>query len=582
MKRNLFLSLIFGVTATAYAETTWVDTAKSLAGSATAWDQDEAVHTSASHKPKDEGIEIPWIGTHTTGNWKIETPEGHVGSFIIVLDESLLSGSSEELEAPAEGIIQAHNIGCYKGMENKGMESAPASALTVSGTQTTTKTENCLFIGGVGYVGGEKDTATNDFLDKQTPQEGFVNVLGGATLTVGTKTPALLGAQLNVGQGKDGVGHLLVDGASHVSSEGEMTVASGAGSHGDVLVDNGSDITVQAAEHIKNGGSNLHLGVGAGSEANITLDNRSTMSVLKGLNPDHKYAQSFIGQDGTGTLTAKGGSTLLLDGTTVLGYNNGSEGTLNVQGSSLAVAETLELGGLAGSEGTLNVEADSTVVVTNTAYVGLSGKGTLVNDGTVIGKTHVNGTGELHGSGTFGTTTVTGGGKVFVGDDAPVTQTYTGNLTLAESSTSFSVTDLTLPSEEAQSEWISASHSLIKMKEGTKFAITKDAKFLIDFSGSELPSEAPIVDLGDFSILLVEGGVGSDVAKLCGTLLNNSVFTFHLTDSAADAWTANIKGAHYLVANNNLYLVANSIPEPATATLSLLALAGLCARRRRK
>lgn len=573
MKRNLFLSLIFGMTATAYAETTtWVDTAKSLADSATAWEQAEAVHTSTSHKP--DGIEATWYGTHTTGDWKIETPEGHVGSFIIVLDASPLTGSSEELESNAGDIIQAHTIGCYTGAPEK------TAALTVSGTQTTTKTENCLFIGGVGYVGGEKDAATNAFLDKQTPQEGFVNVLGGATLTVGTKTSSLLGAQLNVGQGKDGVGHLLVDGESHVSSEGEMTVASGAGSHGDVLVDNGSDIKVQAAEHITNGGTNLHLGVGAGSEANITLDNGSTMSVLKGLNPDHKYAQSFIGQDGTGTLTAKGGSTLLLDGTTVLGYNNGSEGTLNVQGSSVAVAEQLQLGAMAGSEGTLNVEADSTVVVTDTAYVGLSGKGTLVNDGTVIGKTRVNGTGELHGSGTFGTTTVTGGGKVFVGDDAPVTQTYTGNLTLAESSTSFSVTDLTLPSAEAQSEWISASHSLIKMEEDARFAITDDAKFLIDFCGDVLPSKAPTVDLGDFSILLVEGGVGSDVAALCGTLLNNSVFTFHLPDSAADAWTANIKGAHYLVANNNLYLVANSIPEPATATLSLLALAGLCARRR--
>ena len=31
----------------------------------------------------------------------------------------------------------------------------------------------------------------------------------------------------------------------------------------------------------------------------------------------------------------------------------------------------------------------------------------------------------------------------------------------------------------------------------------------------------------------------------------------------------------------SVYLVAKAIPEPATATLSLLALAGLCARRRR-
>ncbi len=440
MKRNLFLSLIFGVTATAYAETTWVDTAKSLAESATAWDQTQAVHTAASHKPSD--IEAQWQGTHTTGNWKIETPEGHVGSFIIVLDESLLSGSSEELEAPANGIIQAHTIGCYTGAPEK------TAALTVSGDRTTTQTENCLFIGGKGYVGGQNDPATQAFLADKAPQEGFVNVLEGATLTVGTKTSSLLGAQLNVGQGENGVGHLLVDGASHVSSEGEMTVASGIGSHGDVLVDNGSDITVQAAEHITNGGTNLHLGVGAGSEANITLDNGGSLSVLKGLNPNHQSAQSFIGQDGTGTLTAKGGSTLQLEGTTVLGYNNGSAGTLNVQGSSTAVAETLELGALAGSEGTLNVEAGSTVDVSGTTFVGVYGEGVLNNDGTLKGKTQVNGHGELHGSGTFGTTTVTGGGKVFVGDNAPVTQTYTGNLTLAESTTSFSVTDLTLPSEE--------------------------------------------------------------------------------------------------------------------------------------
>lgn len=572
MKRNLFLSLIFGVAATAYAETTWVDTAKSLADSAQAWEQTEAVHTSTSHKPGN--IEAPWHGTHTTGNWLIETPTNHVGSFILILDKSPLLGSGEEVESAPEGIIQAHTIGCYTGAPET------TAALTVSGERTITQTENCLFIGGKGYVGGQNDPATQAFLADKAPQEGFVNVLEGATLTVGTNSSALLGAQLNVGQGESGVGHLLVDGVSHVSSEGEMTVASGVSSHGDVLVDHGSDITVQAAAHITNGGTNLHLGVGAGSEANITLDNGSSLSVLKGLNPNHQSAQTFIGQDGSGTLTAKGGSTLQLEGTTVLGYNNGSEGTLNVQGGSTAVAGLLELGALAGSEGTLNVEAGSTVDVSGTTFVGVYGEGVLNNDGTLKGKTQVNGHGELHGSGTFGTTSVVSGGKVFVGDNAPVTQTYTGNLTLAESTTSFSVTDLTLPSEETQSEWISNSHSLIKMEAGTKFAITDAAKFLIDFSGPELPDHGSTVDLGDFSILLVEGGVGSDVAALCDTLLSNSVFTFHLTDSAADAWTAGIKGAHYLVANNNLYLVANSIPEPATATLSLLALAGLCARRR--
>ena len=51
---------------------------------------------------------------------------------------------------------------------------------------------------------------------------------------------------------------------------------------------------------------------------------------------------------------------------------------------------------------------------------------------------------------------------------------------------------------------------------------------------------------------------------------------------ASTVFTGMTAGTYNLVfANGNVSIASAAIPEPTTATLSLLALAGLCARRRR-
>ena len=77
-----------------------------------------------------------------------------------------------------------------------------------------------------------------------------------------------------------------------------------------------------------------------------------------------------------------------------------------------------------------------------------------------------------------------------------------------------------------------------------------------------------------------------------GTVLqaasSNQTITVNQTTFATNTLTATAEdyGKYFLsVDNKGVYVsyvkATNNIPEPATATLSLLALAGLCARRRR-
>ncbi|MDO4527733.1 MAG: hypothetical protein Q4C03_02980 [bacterium] len=61
-----------------------------------------------------------------------------------------------------------------------------------------------------------------------------------------------------------------------------------------------------------------------------------------------------------------------------------------------------------------------------------------------------------------------------------------------------------------------------------------------------------------------------------------SLFNFTQEESTIDMGRIKVSGGELAYQNGSLSFTAHSIPEPTTATLSLLALAGLCARRRRK
>lgn len=626
MKRNLFLTLILSMAvSTAYAEEdAWITKARELADSAEEWSQ-SSLHTSESHKP--EEFTNLWDGTHTIGNWVVtkDTATEIIGDSVL-------------------------NIGCYTGapapaslaVQGEGVKASTGNCLFVGGKGYTndeghedfwkdkTAQEGFLTVrdGATLTVG----TATTKALGAQL-NVGEGEGSSGHMLVEGTGSQAISNAIMSVGASAGSHGDLVVDKGATVTVQATsaitdygtaLHVGAEAGSEGHITIDNGSALNVLGTQNasasldgtlgdpvLGAGKATTYIGQGKGTTGDITVKGGSTallegttylgydagsVGVLTVQDKDSYVAsegmQLGIAKDAKGTVNVESGAKMQLLGTVFAGV--GGQGTINVtgEGTQLNSTHSIYTGSAGGSEGTLNISEGAAVNVESTGvvYIGRSGengKGTLNNNGTLNGETIVNGNGELHGSGTFGATTVKDGGKVFVGDKEPVTQTYTGDMQLQESTTTFSVTDLTLPSAETQEEWVSNEHSLIKMAEGTNFSITEKTKFIIDFCGEELPAVVDdTVNLGDFTILLVEGGVDSNVvtSALCDTLLGNTTFSFTQgsLENPVSFWATTIDRAHYLVANNNLYLVATSIPEPATATLSLLALAALAARRRRK
>ncbi len=120
----------------------------------------------------------------------------------------------------------------------------------------------------------------------------------------------------------------------------------------------------------------------------------------------------------------------------------------------------------------------------------------------------------------------------------------------------------------------------------------------MDISGAVTATDAPLftMNVGKFK------SDGNDALALTGTLdlaaLSHSRGSVVLVDISADEWVGGLSVDYSgltFVNNNSLasldwvgteqgngQLVLSYVPEPATATLSLLALAGLAARRRRK
>ena len=95
----------------------------------------------------------------------------------------------------------------------------------------------------------------------------------------------------------------------------------------------------------------------------------------------------------------------------------------------------------------------------------------------------------------------------------------------------------------------------------------------------------------EFHLTLIDNLSAADVAELEGVinsslLLEEYLEELPLTLSRAVAPTVTLEAQGLLLENNQLKAVvvatSHNVPEPATATLSLLALAGLAARHRRR
>lgn len=249
-------------------------------------------------------------------------------------------------------------------------------------------------------------------------------------------------------------------------------------------------------------------------------------------------------------------------------------------------------------EGTLTVVETSTLknhgeVSTNVVEV----NGTLDNNGAITAdETKVAQGAVLKGSGSIVGNTVIDG--TLVVGNSPGQQNFTGDVLLGETAEAvFSIGALSDTPADASSGlvgWDAAVNSQIVIADGA-LTLTDGVAIRVEFGGDAVFNDK-LLSFGTYtveniSLTLVSGGCAEvDAAAL------TACTTLTMTDELAGQpvlggdWSIEFGDFSWAVQGADLVLHIDSVtvsnpsivPEPATATLSLLALAGLAARRKRR
>ncbi len=406
------------------------------------------------------------------------------------------------------------------------------------------------------------------------------------TLVVKEKSTADLGSYLFVGRENGSTGDISVD-DSTLNAGTTYLGYQGNGSNGKLTVTNHSNVTL----------GKTHLGYYSGTSGEVTVTNNSNVTL------GDTYLGYYSGTSGEITvndasLTMKnayigtGSSLAVADGidsastVTVNGcLKNGGTVTANLTQGGSMTADTVE------NSGTMNVALNNkgsfsagSLTNTGTLSVTITNEGTFnvgafVNDGSSATITAADGT-----TCQFGSLDLVSGSMVLSG---------TGSFTLGNSeggiTTDFYATGTTSVSN------IDIS-SLGTGSTGSSFTIAPDSTFNINFTDEALAAIAA-GDALNFELHLILGyeGFNPDTLTL-ETLLTNTTYnigeqpaTFAATlaeGTEVDKTQFSVSNAKYEMQGNNLVwtgTVSNNgaVPEPATASLSLLGLAALMMRRRR-
>lgn len=445
---------------------------------------------------------------------------------------------------------------------------------------------------------------------------GEVTVTDSATLTLGTQNAG--STQIALGEGTGATGTLSItenakanlngttivgyqgSASMDIQSGGEVTQTSGnlfvgyAGGEGDLTVGKDASLT---AEGVSIGG--------AGAKGFVAVEQGGTMTVSGNLTATDTLDDAFSNSlENAGTVNI-GGYLYLTDGTSTTnsGTISATGAVYIANGSSLTNNEgaTLESTGSfismdAGSQTTNNgtmIAKDIYIAagaeLTNTGTLETSGGNdgivlsdgaSINNEGTLSGK--LSGNGSVEGSGIIGNVTIGEDTTLVVGSsDAPIVGLEATSITLAAgSSTLFNVDGAANVTMGGESTWGEGMHSIIF---GETAIIESGALIELLFNGDMFT----FGETTELDLLLIAGGASSEYGNL-DELMNNTTFSLNssvLTLRSANALSIDTSGLSYEVKDNSLYLVGTaelSIPEPTTATLSLLALAALASRRRRK
>ena len=213
--------------------------------------------------------------------------------------------------------------------------------------------------------------------------------------------------------------------------------------------------------------------------------------------------------------------------------------------------------------------------------------GVQVNDGVLALTTTVKTGATLKGSGTFAAVTVDGG-TLIVGN-SPGHQDYEGALTLNSGKLVFCVSGFEEASAGDNTGWDSGTYSTINMR-GNEFVVNENGEIVIALSADAANSLTTAN--GTLELILATGLQTGFTEEQLAALAEQTSFELSVEEGAGSGAkglsTLNAPKFSYKMVDDALVLTTGvsggspAVPEPATGTLSLLALAGLCARRRRK
>lgn len=339
----------------------------------------------------------------------------------------------------------------------------------------------------------------------------------------------------------------------------------------DIRAESGGEFFLSSASYfLVGGGSAVSATKGtvdfsaAGENSSLTLATDVAMVLNNSSSSDLKVS---VRAEDQATTTLNTGTFLNLGTGTTVSVESGATVNLNAgtninlrPGSAVVVEGENSTLNTSNASGAVNLNSGSSVTV-GTGATWKSVGGDVYVEGAEISNS---GTVDISGALTLaGTAKLVNAGVLNVGSDVSIGEATTTvfNVSLTDANTLTS-TEITM--------------------DGGAFTLSDGASFELVFGAEITLAQLQALKAADeeFSLTLVSGMSDDSAAAITtsslSTLLGNTTFTF------TNAEDYSVVGASYAVEGNNLVLKGKVIPEPATGTLSVLALAALAFRRRRR
>lgn len=311
-----------------------------------------------------------------------------------------------------------------------------------------------------------------------------------------------------------------------------------------------------------------YFGTASASKTTINVTNGGTLNV-------QQHLLTGYGSQSKTVISASGeGSSIKVAGATLLGY----AGVASTTEMTLSAGAKAELGEVTAYNGSVISVGSGSSIVAHSNYAGEGQNPLLViNEGAELNNSGVialdielnGGTFTMENGAVAGGLTATSGTVYLNG-----TVTFTGSVSLGTVSSTLSLFG---SATEALTVYIQQGATVMLGTDGVEvdgqtFTVGEGTQFIVELAEGEIYEEgSQLFTLAAANETLLAAASQEIAAKTTVTWLN---------EEGTEQQAGYGAGESAPLYSGSITTV--TVPEPATATLSLLALAGLCARRRRK